>query len=159
MTGGSRDNPLKRLSAKVHEVALPVCMAENFELIETECLPGKGDTVIRFYMDKPGGITIADCSYMSRQLEDLVDVYIEEVDSYRLEVSSPGPNRPLLKREDFEKFSESRIKIETKVFVQGKKKLTGTLKQVTRDGIVILADNRELAVDFEQIISARLAGE
>jgi ribosome maturation factor RimP len=74
---------------KLRNVAEPLCRAENFELVHLELVPGNREKVIRFFMDKPGGITVDDCVYLSQQLGDLIDVYVDDFDSYRLEISSP----------------------------------------------------------------------
>ena len=99
--GGRLKKDNSMLIEKIKEVAQPLCQAENFELVHLDMVNSDGENIVRLFLDKPGGISLDDCIYISRQLGDLIDVHIENIGSYRLEVSSPGPNRPLNKKEDF----------------------------------------------------------
>ncbi len=155
---GKRDkNSLKKLELNIGEVVKPVCTAEGIEFVHAECLSGENGMLIRFYLDKPGGINIDDLTGMSRQFEDLLDVHFNSLGSYRLEVSSPGLDRPLGKREDFEKFIENRVQIKTDEFIEKRKKFTGILKSVSKSGVTIDVDNKEFFIEFEQMDKARLA--
>ena len=146
------------LMEKLKNVAEPLCRAENFELVHLELVPCNREKLIRFFMDKPGGITLDDCVYLSQQLGDLIDVYIEELGSYRLEVSSPGTNRPLKKQEDFERFRGERIKVETFQFIENRKKFTGILETVNKDSVVIAVDGKQIDIRYREISKAILAG-
>lgn len=148
-----------RLVEKIMDVALPLCQAENFELVHVEYVTFNREKIVRFFLDKPGGITLDDCAYASRQLGDLIDVYIEEIGRYRLEVSSPGPNRPLKKKEDFVRFKGSRIKIETAELIENRKKFTGILQIVNNDSVVIEVDGKSVEIKDHAISKAMLAGQ
>lgn len=137
---------------------MPLCQAENFELVQIEYCPGQ-ENLIRIYLDKPGGITLNDCVYISRQLGDLMDVHLEELGRYRLEVSSPGPNRPLNKKEDFHRFAGKRIKIETHEAVEGQKKFTGILEMTNHDSVVIAVDGKRIEIADLMISKAMLADQ
>ena len=147
------------LTGRIESLAEPMCASENFELVHVDCLPAKGELIIRVYMDKNGGIGIDDCAYMSRQLGDLLEVYIEDIGSYRLEVSSPGPKRPLKKQEDYERFIGERVKIEVHNPVKDRRKMTGIIKNTDKDTVTVNVDNTNIAVRFEEIKKARLAGQ
>lgn len=153
------NSDIESLARKIETLAEPMCTSENFELVHVECLPAKGELIIRVYMDKSGGIGIDDCVYMSRQLGDLMDVYLDDIGPYRLEVSSPGPKRPLKKREDFERFLGERVKIEAHNPVQDRRKMTGIIKETDKDTVTVNVDNTNIAVRFEEIKKARLAGQ
>ena len=150
-------NYLKTLAQNIGEVVEPVCEAEGIEFVHAECLSGEGGMLIRFYLDKPNGITIDDLTGMSRQFDDLLDVHFANLGSYRLEVSSPGLDRPLSKKEDFKKFVGNRVKIKINEFIEKRKEFTGILKNVTEVGVTIDSDNKEFFIEFEQINKARLA--
>jgi ribosome maturation factor RimP len=154
-----QNNRTESLLLRIEELSEPVCVSENFELIHVECLPAGGELIIRVYLDKKGGISIDDCAYMSRQLGDLMDVYLDDIGPYRLEVSSPGPKRPLKKREDFERFLDERVKIEVQNPVQNRRRMTGTLKDAGRDTVTVEVDKTDITVRFEEIKKARLAGQ
>ena len=75
---------------KLQTITGPLCEGENLTLVKVDYLQEGYDRVIRIYIDKPGGVTISDCSNISMQLGDLLDVELDIDTSYRLEVSSPG---------------------------------------------------------------------
>lgn len=157
------DNKRRRekpgLADQVAQVAEPLCLAENFELVHVEQAAQNRETLIRVYVDKPGGITLDDCVYISRQLGDLLEVHIPELGSYRLEVSSPGPNRPLKKKADFLKFKSHRIRVETRDPIDGRYKFTGVLEEINEDAVVIAVDNKRMEIPDRQIRKATLAGQ
>ncbi|MCK4766745.1 MAG: ribosome maturation factor RimP [Desulfobacula sp.] len=152
-----KDNSM--LIEKIKEVAQPLCQAENFELVHLEYANSHRENIVRLFLDKPGGITVADCVYVSRQLGDLIDIHIENIGSYRLEVSSPGPNRPLNKKEDFHRFKGERVKIETKELIESQKKFTGILEIINDDSVVIAVDGRRVEISDHVITKAILAGQ
>ena len=152
-----KDN--SRFVEKIKEVAQPLCQAENFELVHLEYAHSDRENIVRLFLDKPGGITLDDCSYVSRQLGDLIDVHIEDIGSYRLKVSSPGPNRPLNKKEDFHRFKGERVKIETNELIENKKKFTGILEIINDDSVVIAVDGKRVEISDHAISKAILAGQ
>lgn len=144
---------------KIRDIAEPLCQAENFELVHLEVVSFNREKIVRFFLDKPGGITLEDCAYASRQLGDLIDVYIEDIGRYRLEVSSPGPNRPLKKKEDFVRFKGERVKIQTTELIENKKKFTGILEIINDDSVVIAVDGKKVEIKDHAISKAILAGQ
>ncbi|NOX32909.1 MAG: ribosome maturation factor RimP [Deltaproteobacteria bacterium] len=152
-----KDNTM--LIDKIKEVAQPLCRAENFELVHLEYVQGNRENIVRLFLDKPTGITLDDCIYVSRQLGDLIDVQIEDIGSYRLEVSSPGPNRPLNKKEDFQRFKGEKVKIQTNELVENKKKFTGILEIINDDSVVIAVDGKKVEIKDHAISKAILAGQ
>lgn len=147
------------LVGKIKAVALPLCQSENIELVHVEFGPGSNEKMVRIYIDKPGGITMDDCVSISRQLGDLIDIHIERIGSYRLEVSSPGPNRPLNEKKDFHRFAGEKIKIETYEAVEGQKKFTGILEQINDDSVVIAVDGKKVEIADLMISKAMLSGQ
>jgi len=144
---------------KIKQVALPLCQAEDFEIVHLEFVSGHKETILRLYLDKPGGIKLDDCVYVSRQLGDLIDVHVDELGSYRLEVSSPGPNRPLNKKSDYIRFKGERIKVETSEVISDKKKFTGILEMINDDSVVLDVDGSRIEISDHLILKARLAGQ
>ena len=143
--------------AGIEEVAEPLCFAEGFELVHVERLSDQGGMLVRIYLDKPGGITIDDCVHMTRQLGDLIDVHLEDIDSYRLEISSPGSKRPLKKTADFERFKGKKVKIETAELIDGRKRFTGILNGIQNGRVEVVVNKNTIAFQFEQISKSRLA--
>ncbi len=147
------------LIEKIKEVAQPLCQAEDLELVHLEYATSDREKTVRIFLDKPGGITLDDCAYVSRQLGDLIDVHIENIGSYRLEVSSPGPNRPLNTKKDFYRFKGERVKIETNELIENKKRFTGILDIINDDSVVIAVDGKKVEIKDSAISKAILAGQ
>ena len=112
-----------RMLAQVSDLAEPLCREEGMELVHVEYQREAGGRILRVYIDKPGGVGLNDCVNVSRQLSDLLDVYVERDDAYRLEISSPGPDRPLGKTADYERFKGRDIRIKTARPLDGQKKV------------------------------------
>ena len=92
------------LNADLRTLLEPGVRALGFELVDSE-LAGRGrNAVLRVYIDGPHGVTVDDCAEVSRQLSAILDVEDPFPERYVLEVSSPGLDRPLVRREDFERF-------------------------------------------------------
>lgn len=131
------------------EQALP---SLGYELVEVEA-SAKG-RLVRVFIDKPNGVDVEDCARVSDHLSRLFTV--ENVDYDRLEVSSPGLDRPLRKAQDFERFAGHEAQIRLRVLVDNRRNFTGTLHGV-RDGKVILATEVGQAVlPLDTIERARL---
>ena len=93
---GSEFSPgkVKEITNKVKLLGKPVCESEGIELKRVEFQQENGKRTLRLYIDKPGGVNINDCSKISRQLNGLIDVYLDLKQAYSLEVSSPGIDCP-----------------------------------------------------------------
>ena len=92
------------VSQAVVSLIEPILMAEELELVDVEYKKEGKSWVLRIFIDKEGGVTIADCQKVSRLTGDLIDVEETITTTYSLEVSSPGLNRVLKREEDFLKF-------------------------------------------------------
>ena len=143
--------------SKVEEIAAPLCESEALELVHTEFQREVNGWVLRIYVDKAGGITLEDCALVSRQLGDLLDVGMEDIWPYSLEVSSPGVHRPLSKLSDFEKYQGCPAVIKTKVSIEGRKNFKGILKGNYGDTVHLLLEDKIVTIPFQEIVRARLA--
>ena len=112
----------------------------GFELVDIEYLAADRRGILRLYIDRPeGGITLDDCVVVNRQLGALLEV--EDIIPFRyvLEVSSPGLNRPLKRPKDFLAHCGKKIKIKTKMPVDGRRRFSGILQQYREaDGSIVL---------------------
>ncbi len=124
----------------------------GYELVDVEQLShGK---LIRIYVDKEGGITIDDCVAISNHLNHLLTV--ENIDYDRLEVSSPGLDRPLKKERDFLRFVGETVKLKLRIPIQGQRNFMGVLREVN-DGILRLeVEGKLFDLDMHNIGKARL---
>ncbi len=146
------------LVEQIKNVAQPLCQAENFELVHLDIVNNNREKLVRLFLDKQGGITLADCVYISRQLGDLLDIQIDNIGKYRLEVSSPGPNRPLNTKNDFHRFKGERVKIWTNELIENQKKFIGILEIVNDDSVVIVIDKKQIEISDHVISKAKIAG-
>src|SRR5579875_3537961 len=100
------------VASNIEEVAQRVLEAEGMELVEVEVKGGGSQRMVRISIDKPEGVTHADCELVSQQVGTILDVEdIVPRGRYTLEVSSPGIERKLLKPRDYERFQGKKVKI------------------------------------------------
>ena len=110
--------------------------------------------VLRVYIDRPEGITMEDCELVSRQLSHALAV--DDLDYRRLEVSSPGLDRPLKKPADFERFSGQDVQVRLAMPIANQRNYAGVL-QGLKDGVVTLETEKgSMEIPFEDIEKARL---
>lgn len=140
----------------VSDLAEPLCDAEGMELVLVEYQREHGGRTLRLYIDRPGGTRLDDCVRISRQLNDLLDVYLEHASAYHLEVSSPGPERPLGKRADFDRFEGSCVKIRMQEPIAGQRNFRGILAGLMDENVLLMVGNQTIALPFGQVKSARL---
>ncbi|NNG02205.1 MAG: ribosome maturation factor RimP [Desulfobacteraceae bacterium] len=140
----------------VINIAEPLCTSAGMELVHVEYQREAGGRTLRIYLDKPGGVTLDDCAVFSRQLSDLLDVGLDTDLSYRMEVSSPGPDRPLGKPADFKRFKGSKARIKMKVPVDGKKTFTGRILGIEENEIELSGSSGTIRIKYESIKKARL---
>jgi ribosome maturation factor RimP len=143
--------------ARIRGLAETLCASEEMELVHLEFQRESEGRILRVYIDKPGGIGLNDCVHISRQLGDLLDVYLEEdYPVYRLEISSPGPERPISKASDFERFAGHWVKLKTRKPISGQKNFTGKILGIS-EGIVKLEQNDIVRdIPYGDILKARL---
>ena len=126
------------LAVRAEEVVKGVVEAEGFELVHVEYQPKGAASILRIYIDKPGGVNLADCQKVSRQVGVFLDVEDLIPHKYTLEVSSPGIERPLFKRGDYERFAGREIRLAAMEKIDERRNFTGLLRGVSADGLVEL---------------------
>lgn len=142
---------METASDRVARVVEPAIEAEGYTLVDAELKGEGGGRVLRLFIDKPeGGITIDDCQKMSRLLSPMLDVENMIEGKYYLEVSSPGINRRIRKKEDFERFVGSKIRIRTRSPIDGRRKVTGVIEGI-EESDVIIRDERSGAEGISRI--------
>jgi ribosome maturation factor RimP len=124
---------------RVREIAEQVAIDHGVELVHAEIAGPDGKPTVRVFIDKPGGVTHDDCSEVSLQLGTTLDVEDFIHSAYTLEVSSPGIERGLYKRADYERFVGSQAKIKARTPVNGQRNFRGRIIEVD-DGEVVLDD-------------------
>ncbi|HVY06673.1 MAG TPA: ribosome maturation factor RimP [Burkholderiales bacterium] len=124
----------------------------GYELVDLE-LSNRG-RLMRVYIDKLGGVNVDDCAAVSNQLTRLFAV--EGVDYDRLEVSSPGLDRPLKRPQDFERFAGERAQVKIRMPLNGRRKFMGVLRNVGASGFDLDADGDVVKIAFADVEKARL---
>ncbi|MFA5699849.1 MAG: ribosome maturation factor RimP [Desulfuromonas sp.] len=106
--------PTQHVEKQVERLAAPIIEEFGLELVDITFTQQGRHWLLCLYIDKPGGVTLDDCADFSRELSTMLDVEDVVPGAYRLEVSSPGLDRPLKKRVDFDRFAGEMIKLKTK---------------------------------------------
>lgn len=142
----------KALELRVRNLAEPVVERLGFDLVAVEW----NGRVLRLSIDAPGGVDADDCGTVSEQVSPMLDAEDPVPARYTLEVSSPGIDRPVQRRQDFERFRGFRCKLQ---LCEGppRRRYTGVLGPVEGDELVILVDGKEHRVPLELIERAHLA--
>src|SRR5207249_1114070 len=145
---------------RVREMAGRILNYAGMELVHLELKRGPGGCILRLFIDKEGGVTLDDCSMISRQLSAQLDVEDPIEPRYTLEVSSPGLDRPLFSERDYARFAGRRVRVSTFAPIDGRRNFVGRLEGLV-DGAVrlTLEGDREVAIPHQQVAKARLEVE
>lgn len=148
----------RKIQEKAREIAAPIIADMGLEIVDVEFLRRDGAQVLCFYLDRPGGIRVDDLKEASRAIEQVLEV-TEIVDSrYRLEVSSPGIDRPLRSKEDFNRHLGSAATIRLfEALPDGSRNLSGVIVAVRGLNLVFRRDGEDgdLAVPLDNIARAK----
>src|SRR5688572_3448889 len=149
------------LVARITEIAERVCRSEGLDVVEVQFLGGGGSRVLRIYIDKPEGVTHADCELVSQQVGTILDV--EDVvpgARYTLEVSSPGVERRLTKPADFQRFTGQKAKIVLADPVENQKYWEGTIRSMEGNVVTLEPSEGKLVqIPLETVRKANLKFE
>ncbi|MBA4417645.1 MAG: ribosome maturation factor RimP [Syntrophus sp. (in: bacteria)] len=127
----------KEIIEKIESILLPILHDESIELADMEFKPSGKRWVLRIFIDKTGGITIADCTKVNRELGRVLDVEDFIDHPYTLEVSSPGLTRALRKKEDFVRFKGRQCRIVTREPINDSHEFRGKILNVADEKVEI----------------------
>src|SRR6202140_861337 len=145
--------------SKVEEIAQRVAASDGIEVVEVELKGGGSNQFLRISIDKPEGVTHADCELVSHQVGTIMDVEDVVPGHYTLEVSSPGLERKLIKPRDYERFQGKKAKVTLREPVESQRHWEGTLAGFV-DGIVSLdANGKQIRFPLDQVTKANLKFE
>ncbi len=137
-----------------------VAVSEGLTLVDVEIKGGRGNQLLRVYIDKPEGISHADCQLVSEQLGAMLDVEDLFPGSYTLEVSSPGLDRKLVKPSDFAHFAGRKARVVVREPVDNQKVLEGRLAGFEAGRVRLdLGDAGLKELELSNIQKARLVVE
>jgi len=142
----------------------PPIEALDYELVDIEYAQAGRGGVLRIFIDRRAGdvngnITVDDCARVSHAVSEVLESDDPIKGHYTLEVSSPGFDRILRKREHFERFIGERIAAELKLPINGRRRFVGVLKAMTGNSILVVVDGQDHDLPLERIQKARLRPE
>ena len=152
--------------SELESLIAPVCSAHGVELVCVQYAAEQGGPVLRVMIELPNaetlprevGVTLDDCTRVSRALSPVLDEHEALIDgAYRLEVSSAGVERPLVKARDFERYAGREVHLSTKNPLEQRKNFTGMLLGVREDQVSLRVEQeRELSIPLREIAKAHL---
>jgi ribosome maturation factor RimP len=158
----------RSIEKRIEEIAEQVAIDNGLELVHVEVAGPENKPIVRIFIDKPNGVTHEDCSDVSLHLGTILDVEDFIHSAYTLEVSSPGLERGLYKRADFERFAGNLAKMKISNPINGQRNFRGRLLGI--DGNEVLFEDRtsgrvrvplaaitraNLEIDFEKELQRR----
>jgi ribosome maturation factor RimP len=147
------------LNLRIQEIAAPILQSHGLELVEAVCVGQGPRTVIRVFIDKPGGITLTDCEQAHRSLSPALDVIDPFPHAYTLEISSPGLDRPLRSVQDYRRLIGKPVTLKLREPIQAQWRLVGAVVEVDDRGVTLCIQQKKttetIRVEFDQIALAR----
>ncbi len=147
------------ITDRLKAFAQPLIEGLGFEYWGAEYL--SGEALLRVYIDSPKGISVDDCAAVSRELSVILDVEDIVANQYRLEISSPGVDRPFFSFEQYEEFIGFKVQLKLRYPFEGRRNFKGVLSLVDEEaselGVVI--DEEEYLLPYEQIEKGRLLAD
>ncbi len=149
------------IDARVAAVVIPVLRGMGFRLVRVRLTAQNGATLQIMAERDDGTMTVEDCEEVSRAVSPALDVADPIEKAYHLEISSPGIDRPLVRRSDFETWFGHLVKIETSIIVAERKRFRGRIGETTDRDVVIVREasasgEPSVRVPFETLAEARL---
>lgn len=154
-----------RIINEIENFTLPVVDELGLELVQVELRRESGGWILRLFIDCESGVNVDHCATVSREVNAYLEVE-ELIDhAYKLEVSSPGLERPLKRNEDFIRFSGRKARIKLKDPVNGQRVFIGQMEAVPESdddkkslkNIVLTVNGQQMKIDLESVARARLS--
>jgi ribosome maturation factor RimP len=145
------------IAERIDKIAAEAAIENGVEFVHSEIVGSKRNKTVRIYIDKPDGVTLEDCSTVSRSMEAVIDADDFIPSPYVLEISSPGLERPLFSIQDFEKFAGKKAKVKTTDAIDGQANFNGRISAV--EGLDVVFDdktNGTVRIPFDKIAKANL---
>ena len=163
---GRRNETMRKEVEQLWQLAEPTIVGAGLELVELDFNREAEGWVLRVYIDLPwregeapeagAGISFSECERVSRDLSAALDVADAITHTYRLEVSSPGIDRPLRRARDFKRFAGRQLKVRTVDAVEGRRNFSGTIRGAIGDVVEVECDGRLFQIPVDVIARAHL---
>jgi len=148
------------VAERVREIAEQAAIDHGVELVHAEVAGPERSPVVRLFIDKPGGVTHDDCSKVSHQVSTVLDVEDFIHSAYLLEVSSPGLERGLYKKADYERFTGSIAKIKARSPIKGQRNFRGRILGIVNDNAVVEdRTSGRVEIPLDGIVKANLEAD
>ena len=147
------------ITEAVTQLIEPVLAELGLELVEVQFRREKVGWVLRLIIHRRQGVTIDDCTRVSREVSNLLDVEDLIDQPYHLEVSSPGLDRPLKTARDFSRHQGEKVKVVSRAPVEEQQGITGLIESVNENEVIVAAGQDKIAVPLDQIVKAKLVIE
>lgn len=145
------------IAERVQEIAAEVAGKNNLELVHVDVIGTVKSPTVRVFIDKPGGVSVGDCTLVSRRMEEVLDAEDFISSAYVLEVSSPGLERELYSLQDFEKFSGNLTRVRTHEAINGQRNFRGRIKRIEGEKIIFEdKTNGEVSFPYDLVAKANL---
>ena len=145
------------ITERIREFAESLLPSMGLELYDVQYRREGHGWVLRLIIDSREGVSLGDCSKVSRETSDFLDVEDLIKDAYNLEVSSPGVERTLRNPSECERFVEEKVRLKMKEEIDGQRVFIGALEAVEGDSLVVVTEDGErYSFSWEQIKKARL---
>ena len=151
---------MNKIEEAVWTMAEPLAEQNGLELIEVEFVKEGSEWYLRLYLDKENGtVELDDCEKISRLVSDELDKKDPIEQAYRLEVSSPGIERPLKRDKDFLRFKGEKVRAKVFMPINGQKEFVGELGEVDAQTIQIICDGESVSVPRDKVSKIHLEWE
>jgi ribosome maturation factor RimP len=144
------------IDRRLAEIITPVLEDMGFELVRVRLMSGKEQT-LQIMAQKPDGtIEVDECGEISTAVSAVLDVEDPILDTYTLEVSSPGIDRPLTRLKDFDQWQGFEAKVETDELIEGRRRFKGELAGIEGDEVLIEIEEGTIGLKFDWLSDAKL---
>ena len=153
-------NARSQLLEQIEKLSTPILQEHTVELVDLQFVHEHGQWVLRFFLDKEKGITLDDCALLSEHLGRMLDASDIISQTYSLEVSSPGLNRPLRKESDYSRFIGERVDVTLYAPLNGRRHFKGIIESV-QSGVVGILDSSQqhFSLPLADVAKAKLDPE
>ena len=160
---GSGGRDPRKIADRVRSIAAPIVRALALDLVDVEFAGQGARSVLRVFIDKPGGVSVGDCEQVHLSLGHALDVEDPIPHAYTLEVSSPGLDRPLKRREDYERVGGKQVTLKLRNPRDGQWRLAGRIQAVSDVGVTLAvqaeAGEETKLIGWDAIAEGRLQVE
>lgn len=147
---------MAKFEHKLTEMLRPAVEETGKELLGVEFISAGNHSVLRLFIDHENGIDVDDCAEVSRQVGAILDVEDPISSEYSLEVSSPGLDRPLFEKAQFEAVVGETVEAKISMPLNGRRKFKGKLVAVENESLIVMVDNEEYELVISNIDKAHL---